>query len=141
MAVHPLRGSRLRVIRFERAQDGRRYVLAEHSRGWGIHLPEEWTDRGAPLSPTRLGKREAKLALDGLLQLTRAVDTLQETSRVASQSVLPGAPTRGRGAHGDRGAKRLGRSPRGTSGSNARGLGRAGAQGAMRRGRGRGGRR
>ena len=75
LPVHPLRGLALPVVQVVRSRDGRRYIEAEHPRGWTIRLPMEWTDRAAPLAPARVAGREAKVHTRDLLRLADAVAT------------------------------------------------------------------
>ena len=73
--MHPLVGVRLAVVRNVRSLDGRqRYVDVEHPRGWVIRLPVEWTDRGSPSPPPRLGDREIRVAPGDLLRVAAAVE-------------------------------------------------------------------
>ena len=74
MPVHPLLGQRLPAIRSVRGRDGRRYIEAEHPRGWHIRLPIEWTDRAASPGPTSCQGEEVRLSFRGLLALAGAVD-------------------------------------------------------------------
>jgi hypothetical protein len=73
LSVHPLFGLPLPVVQYVRDRDGRRYIEAEHPRGWTIRLPVEWTDRGAPLTPPRLNGREVKAYAKDLLRLANAI--------------------------------------------------------------------
>jgi hypothetical protein len=88
LPVHPLAGQQLAVVRHVRSVDGqRRYVDAEHPRGWTIRLPVEWTDRGSPQAPPRIGKREIRIGASGLLKLAAAVEVaLGEKLDLISQS-------------------------------------------------------
>ena len=72
MAIHPLVGHRLRVVRVERQKDGGRYILVEHPPGRQLRLPEAWTDRAPAAGPPAIDGRTVRLAAEGLLQLSRA---------------------------------------------------------------------
>ena len=70
LPVHPFCGRRLVLIYSAVTKDGRRYVHVEGPRREMIVLPEEWTDRGAPVATLpRVGEREVLLSARGLLEL------------------------------------------------------------------------
>jgi hypothetical protein len=91
LPVHPFRGRRLVFVRSAVTEDGRRYVHVEGPRREVIVLPEEWTDRGAPVAtPPRVGEREVLLSARGLLELARtvadALDRQHEPRQVSGQA-------------------------------------------------------
>lgn len=81
LAVHPLRGVALPVVRDAiRFHDGRRMVEAMHPSGWTIRLPIEWTDRWVGAAPLAAVEAGAKLSLDGLVRLARVLEPLDVAS-------------------------------------------------------------
>jgi hypothetical protein len=90
LPVHPFRGRQLVLIRSTVSADGRRYVQVEGPKREVIVLPEEWTDRGAPVAPPRVGGREVLLSARGLVELARTVaDTLDRGPRQPQISPQP----------------------------------------------------
>jgi hypothetical protein len=74
MAVHPLVGTSLLVLKWVRDQRGRRYVDLQHPGGFTMRVPIEWTDRSPPRALPQVEGRAVHLALGGLLQMANAVE-------------------------------------------------------------------
>ena len=72
MPTHPFFGLRLPVIRSERTQGGRRFVLVQHPRDGFLRLPIEWTDRAPATIPPRVEGRDLCVDVRGLLKLAQA---------------------------------------------------------------------
>ena len=87
LPVHPLRGSRLPVVRVHRRRNGRRYLDVEHPYGWVIRVPAEWTDRVVTCSPPAIEGREARASAGALSLLAAALDVLGTTGVDGSMSV------------------------------------------------------
>ena len=140
MPVHPFVGMRLPLVRLEKDETGRRYLLLEHSTAGVIRLPVEWTDRAAPWVSPRAQGRDVRLDLRGLLKLAaacavalgRKLDGTAGTPTVgpeAEQMVSPANDSSFSGALGDvvggataAGAGRLGDpGPQGDSSRRRRG--------------------
>ncbi len=87
LPVHPLKGMRLPVLRWVRSQDGQRFVIIEHPRGWSIQLPVEWTDQASCWTPARIGDKEVKFTVRSLLALAEAVETALHAGLDRSQTL------------------------------------------------------
>lgn len=74
LAVHPLAGRILAVVRWIRSRDGRRYVDMRHPAGHVFRLPLDYTDRALPVCGAA---RESRVSVVGLLRMAAAVSTAQ----------------------------------------------------------------
>jgi hypothetical protein len=143
LPVHPLKEKRLPVLAWVRGQDGRRYVDAEHPRGWTIRLPLEWTDRCAALMPPSLNGHEVRLAVPGLLELARAIEVAlvpcqEAPQRGAEENAEPPRKPRHASPQTRPAAEsELVHAPRPTEARRSRCLGHPRAQGTSSRGKAR----
>lgn len=78
LAVHPLRGRRLPVVR-EVFRSGAHYVEAEHPQGWRVLLPVGWTDRGvAPVAAVAATGDVVRVSVQQLLALASALRVISQ---------------------------------------------------------------
>lgn len=70
--VHPFYQQELKVIRYEREQNGARFVCVRHPTDGFLRLPIDWTDRGTKLSPPIVEGRELLIDVKNLQKLAAA---------------------------------------------------------------------
>jgi hypothetical protein len=140
LAVHPLAGQPLPVIRWLRVR-GEPYVELLHPRGWTIRVPQEWTERGRPAVVPVLDGRPVRLGLAGLVRIATHVrqklDSGDRETTVAAHETADGRLEEGQQGREERrktsrGSARVDRSRSGDSPSDARRSGLAGAKDAPR---------
>ena len=73
LAVHPLAGAKLSVVRWIRTRDGRRYVDVVHPDGHVFRLPVAYTDQGTPTACEAGATGKVRGSVTGFLQLAAAV--------------------------------------------------------------------
>lgn len=72
MPVHAFYGQDLILVRVEKAQAGRRFVLVHHPDSGFMRLPLEWTDRSDQVIPPRINESDLSLDPLRLLRLAKA---------------------------------------------------------------------